>query len=130
MRNSHVQLIVLTAISLLIIALSGSNFPSGVLYAQTDGTGVNPSGPAISHEDSPSSPTIQPGVGNDGGGAQPGTSSRLGNEPQRAGVPWGAVILSFLAGLIVGSLVFRGRTRHVVRDDRDIRDDDDFRRAA
>jgi len=56
----------------------------------------------------------QPGVGTNQAPADTG----------RAGAPWGWMIGSFIVGLIVGGLAFRGRTQY--RD----RDRTDFRRAA
>jgi len=65
---------------------------------------------------------------------QPATADQSRNDNvARASVPWGWVIGSFIVGLIVGGLAFgaRGGTgRGTYYRDRDVHDEDDFRRAA
>jgi len=82
--------------------------------------------------------TAQPAQSGTPGTAGPeSTTTFPGNANQTAadtgrtgGFPWGWVILSFIAGLAIGALAFRGSARTVREDRFRDRDDDDFRRSA
>src|SRR5687767_12437917 len=119
MRKTNIQLIGLSAVLVLTLAFAG--------YSQENGVGAGQTGPSVQQGTQPGPGNY--GLGNDGGGASPGESNRLGNTQQTAETPWGAVTLSFIIGFALGALLFRGRSKQVIIDRRDdFRDD--YRRAA
>jgi hypothetical protein len=70
--------------------------------------------------------TGQSGTAGANNGLYPGSVDEAATDVDRAGAPWGWMILSFIVGLAVGALVFRNRSAVRVQH----RDQDDYRRSA
>jgi len=139
MRRTHLQLLIfssLLALAVIVASSSGGGIlsaaPQGTTGQSTTGQGTTsqPQSGIDRGSNTGTSPTDQSTRGRYGDqtGAGAGTSQgEAMNQPgtdnaRRAGAPWGWIIGSFIVGLIVGGLAFRGRTVG--------RDRTDFRRAA
>ena len=126
MHNHHVRQLRVAAFVLLACVVAAT-FQAGWIGAQSN------SSPAGTTPDQGSQRPNSPGYGNDTSGqgvtpersAQPGTpgypsagmspSTNTTNTAQ--GTQWGSIILSFIAGVIVGGFVFRGRAVTRTRED-------------
>jgi hypothetical protein len=136
MRRTHLRPLILSGLLVVAIIAAGSHLQSGNLFAMQQ--------PSNSSQGSAAGSNSNYGVGTDtnpdavssqeaqpGGMQQPAAPNQARTEPVRAGMPWGWIIGSFIAGLIIGGILFSGGRGSSVRyNDRDLRDRDDFRRSA
>jgi hypothetical protein len=134
MRQTNVRFI-LSATLLFAIALVGIDFLNGTLYAQTQGQ----AGAAAQDSQQPVRPEESPsGVSGSQGSSQApddrasyASQGQASDNTQRAeGTPWRSIVLSFIAGTILGAVLFRRKHPKTIRDSATHDDRDDFRRAA
>lgn len=136
MRRTHLHLLILSALLVVAVIAAGSHLQSGKLFAMQQptnsgqgsaaGSNSNYGTPPGNTPDATGSQAPQPA-----GTQQPVAPDQAPTERARAGMPWGWIIGSFIAGLIVGGILFSGGRGTGVRySDRDLRDRDDFRRSA
>jgi hypothetical protein len=134
MRQTNVRFI-LSATLLFAIALVSFDFLNGTLYAQTQGQ----AGTAAQDSQQPTRPQESPSGVSGSQGSSQAPDDRAGyasqgqpsDNPQRAeGTPWGSIVLSFIAGTILGAVLFRRKRPTTIRDSAAHDDRDDFRRAA
>ena len=136
MRRTHSHLLILSALLVVAVIAAGSHLQSGKLFAMQQPANSG-QGSAAGSNSNYGTQSGNPPDATDSQGAQPaGTQEpavpdQARTEPVRAGTPWGWIIGSFIAGLIVGGILFSGGRGTSIRySDRDLRDRDDFRRSA
>ncbi len=130
MRQTYVRFI-LSATLLFAIALVSFDFLDGTLYAQTQGQ----TGTAAQDSQQPTRPQGSPGGVSGSQGSQQAPNERPGyvnqtDNTRAEGTPWGSFVLSFIAGTILGAVLFRRKRPTMIRDRATHDDRDDFRRAA
>jgi hypothetical protein len=134
MRQTNVRSM-LSATLLFAIALVSFDFLNGTVDAQTQGQ----AGTAAQDSQQPTRPQESPsGVsGSQGPSQTPDDRASYTNQgqpganTQRAeGTPWGSIVLSFIAGTILGAVLFRRKRPTMIRDRATHDDRDDFRRAG
>jgi hypothetical protein len=136
MRRTHLHLLILSALLVVAVIAAGSQLQSGTVFAMQQPANSSQGSAAGSNSnygagtgntpDAASSQEAQPAPLQ-----QPAAPNQAPTEPVRAQIPWAWIIGSFIAGLIIGGILFSGGRGTGVRySDRDLRDRDDFRRSA
>jgi len=134
MRRTHLHLLILSTLFVVAVIAAGPHLQSGKLFAMQTNSGEGSAAGSNSNygtqagnpPDATGSQGVQPA-----GPQEQAVPDQARTEPARAGMPWAWIIGSFIAGLIVGAILFSGGRGTGVRySDRDLRDRDDFRRSA
>jgi hypothetical protein len=136
MRRTHLHLLTLSGLLVVAVIAAGSHLQSGKLFGMQQPTNSS-QGSAAGSNSNYGTLSGNPPDATGSHGAQPAgpqeqaVPDQARTQPARAGIPWAWIIGSFIAGLIVGAILFSGGRGTGVRySDRDLRDRDDFRRSA